>query len=271
MYENVVVGINGLSGDRDAVALAKALSAANARLTLVNVRVMGAVPIDTAEAETVSAVAMSVGGGLHQVAKECGADLIVVGSPHRGAVGRMLAGDNARGALHHAPCAVAVAPGDYATGSAEIATIGVAYDQSEPSEVALAHAALLAACLGAKLHVREIVELHLYGATGWAPPAIDVEDPDVVSAAARERIGPIPGAEIEAVVGPALTELAALSDEVDVMVCGSRQQPAFKRLLMGSTSDYLARHCRCPLLVTPATDSLHVSAWREIRDAAAAV
>jgi nucleotide-binding universal stress UspA family protein len=60
-----------------------------------------------------------------------------------------------------------------------------------------------------------------------------------------------------------------LSEEVDLMVCGSRQQSAAKRILLGSTSDYLSRHSHCALIVTPASDEKHIAAWHERRDAAA--
>jgi nucleotide-binding universal stress UspA family protein len=296
MYSKVVVGINGLDGDEDAIALAKSLATGDARLALVNVRVMDTVPtkgsngaFEVAEthrsyelledqrqahaegADLVSVAATSVGRGLHAVAEDRCADLIVVGGCHRGPAGRMLAGDDARATLHHAPCAVAVAPAGYAKESARIATVGLAYDESGPSQVALAHAALLAVDVGAQLKVREIVELHVYGAAGWGSAAAMIEDPDAVAAAARDRIGPVPGAEVEVVVGPVLIELASLTEEVDVMVCGSRQQAATKRVLLGSTSDYLARHARCPLLVTPASDAKRLTAWHEVRDGATAV
>jgi hypothetical protein len=86
----------------------------------------------------------------------------------------------------------------------------------------LAQSALLAADLGARLYVREVVELPVYGAASWASAAAMIDDPDILAAAARERIGPIPGAEVD-VVGPLLVEFTALSDEIDVMACGSRQ------------------------------------------------
>jgi nucleotide-binding universal stress UspA family protein len=69
-------------------------------------------------------------------------------------------------------------------------------------------------------------------------------------------------------VGPVREELAILSEQVDVLVCGSRHHAGLKRVALGSTSDYLARHSACPLLVTPATDITTVQAWRELRDAA---
>jgi nucleotide-binding universal stress UspA family protein len=296
MYAKVVVGVNGLSGDRDAIALAKALAPAGVRPALVNVRLIDTVPsrgsngafesVETElsygllecqrdayaeEADVVSVAAATVGAGLHQVACDREADIIVGGGCHRGPVGRVLAGDDARSALNHAPCAVAVAPDGYVKGSRPIGTIGVAYDESDPSEVALAHAALLAVDVGARLKVLDVIELHVYGAAGWGSAAAMIEDPDVVAAAAREQIGALPGAEVDVVVGAVLIELRSLSAEVDLMVCGSRHQGAAKRVLLGSTSNYLAQHARCPLLVTPASDPKHVAAWQELRHGAVAV
>ena len=46
-------------------------------------------------------------------------------------------------------------------------------------------------------------------------------------------------------------ELAAFSDEVDLLVVGSRGYGPAKRLVLGSTSDYLERHARCSLLALP--------------------
>jgi nucleotide-binding universal stress UspA family protein len=55
------------------------------------------------------------------------------------------------------------------------------------------------------------------------------------------------GAELDVIVGPVREELAALSERVDVLVCGSRHQGALKRVVLGSTSDYLAGHSACPV------------------------
>jgi nucleotide-binding universal stress UspA family protein len=53
------------------------------------------------------------------------------------------------------------------------------------------------------------------------------------------------------VYGLAGEELAAFGDQVDILVVGSRGYGPVKRLVLGSTSDYLERHARCPLLVLP--------------------
>ena len=54
-----------------------------------------------------------------------------------------------------------------------------------------------------------------------------------------------------AVYGLTGEELAAFGDEVDLLVVGSRGYGPWKRLVLGSTSDYLERHARCSLLVLP--------------------
>jgi nucleotide-binding universal stress UspA family protein len=46
-------------------------------------------------------------------------------------------------------------------------------------------------------------------------------------------------------------ELAAFGEELDLLVVGSRGYGPVKRLVIGSTSDYLERHARCSLLVLP--------------------
>ena len=74
--------------------------------------------------------------GLHAMAEREAADLIVVGSSHRGAMGRVLAGSIAERLLHGSPCALAVAPVGYATrDGAGLAVVGVAYDGGNESRV----------------------------------------------------------------------------------------------------------------------------------------
>jgi nucleotide-binding universal stress UspA family protein len=58
-------------------------------------------------------------------------------------------------------------------------------------------------------------------------------------------------------------ELACLSEEVDLLIVGSRSSGPVGRLFSGSTSNYLARHARCPLLVFPRSAD-HVPARRRV-------
>ena len=85
---------------------------------------------------------------------------------------------------------------------------------------------------------------------------------------AKGRMQELSDVEGHAAYGLAGEELAAFSDKVDILVVGSRGYGPVKRLVLGSTSDYLQRHARCSLLVlTRATssgeDSLSVGPpWR---------
>ena len=135
MFKNVVVGVDGREGGRDAIALARVLcdpdgrAHAGPRLPRGSpraARVVAALEADDderirsvlekarAEAGVDAEIAwdrsQSVGYGLHEQAEAIAADLLVVGSSRRGMLGRALIGDDTRATLNGAPCAVAVAP-----------------------------------------------------------------------------------------------------------------------------------------------------------------
>ena len=93
---------------------------------------------------------------LSEVAEAEQADLVVVGSSRRGALGRLLPGTTAERLLHDAPCPVAVAPRGYSGG--DIRRIGVAYDGSPEADAALRAAESLALEIGAALTVYCVVD-----------------------------------------------------------------------------------------------------------------
>jgi nucleotide-binding universal stress UspA family protein len=275
MFKNVLVGVDGSHNGHDAVALASRLAGAEAKLTLAHVRPGELHPLhaitpgllaeerqasiallekerDATEtaAELVSVVAASPGAGLHRQAEEQGADLIVVGSCSRGAFGRAMIGDDTRAALNGSPCAVAIAARGYAEHPTPVGRVGVAYNESSESRAALAVAREVAAPTRAEVLVLEVVSIPTYAYTGLMPPAIG-ESIESVLSQARERLGKIPDVRARAVYGLTGEELAAFGDEVDVLVVGSRGYGPVRRLVLGSTSDYLERHARCSLLVLP--------------------
>jgi nucleotide-binding universal stress UspA family protein len=80
-----------------------------------------------------------------ELAEEAGIDLIVVGSPHRGAVGRALIGSVAESLLHGSPCPVVVAPRGYADEQHEpLRRVAVGHDGSPEADAALRAAEALA-------------------------------------------------------------------------------------------------------------------------------
>ena len=125
MYENIVVGVRDHESGLDAVALARELAAAGAAVTLLHVEVAARerraleelaalrskARIDAAVA---SVPATSAAAGLHAFARHHDHDLIVVGASRAGDIDRLLLGEDTRGVIRNAPCAVAVAPLWYA-------------------------------------------------------------------------------------------------------------------------------------------------------------
>jgi nucleotide-binding universal stress UspA family protein len=272
VFKNVLVGVDGRPNGRDAVALARRLTDPDGKLTLAHAHPgelnrLHAISLgrldeereasiklleqerDSAriEAELVSIVAAAPGGGLHQQAEEQGADLIVVGSSSHGALGRVMLGDDARAALNGAPCAVAIASRGYAEHSSSIESIGVGYDESPESKAALAIARKLAASTSARVQVLQVVGIPAYAYGGLMAPS--GEGIDLIISEASARLQQLPDVEGRAVYGATGEELAAFGDEVDLLVVGSRSYGPTRRLVLGSTSDYLERHARCPLLV----------------------
>jgi len=275
MFKNVIVGVDGRSGGRDAIALASNLIDPDGKLALAHVHSGDLRPSHAlapglvrgereashklleqeragadVKAELISIVSMSPGRGLHEQAEERDADLLVVGSCSHGAFGRAMLGDDTRAALNGAPCAVAIASLGYAEHPTAIIKVGVGYDGSQESKAALAMAQKLAGSTKATVHVLEVVSIPTYAFSGLIPPAIG-ESIDVMLQEANGRMKGLPNVEGHAVYGLTGEELAAFGEQVDILVLGSRGYGPMRRLVLGSTSDYLERHARCPLLVLP--------------------
>ncbi len=275
MFKNLLVGVDGSEGGRDAIALAKLLGGRDAKVTLAHVHTGRLRPLNVVTpgvvneereasgallerareeagltCELASVEAATPGGGLHREAGRIGADLLVVGSCSRGPLGRAVLGDDTRGALNGASCAVAIAPLGYAEQDASVARIGVAYNRSPESEAALEAARALAGDLRASVELLEVLSIPSYSYT-TVIPALMGEGIETVLQEANRRLHELPGVEGRAVYGLPGEELAAFGGKVDLLVVGSRSYGPLKRLVLGSTSSYLAHHARCSLLVLP--------------------
>jgi nucleotide-binding universal stress UspA family protein len=248
MYENLIVGVDGRYGGRDAASLAATLAAPAARrhfvfvagapsrrgagsefdlhLEQVNPDILAQLmdaerALAGGDGPTLRVSAKTVAEGLQAAAAQCDADLVVVGASRRHGIPGLTRPDDVAALLHHTTETVAVAPTGYRERQTPLRRIGVAYDGSPESEIALAHAELLAHERGCETVSR----------------------------------GKHPG-------------LVALSREVDLLVCGSRRNGPVRRLVLGSTSDHLADHVDVPLIVTAPVDSSAVDRWRELSQTA---
>lgn len=273
-----MVGVDGRDGGWDAVELTRTMAAAaDARVLVVAVIPYGPLPVDfteleagaTAEAEPLLAEARdrldglevearAFGGGsaawvINDIAESEDVDLIVVGSPHRGALGRALIGSVADSLLHGAECPVVVAPRGYAdTRHEPFRRVAVAYDGTPEAKLALRHAEAIAARSGAAIEVLTVVAppVAIPGVTGYVP--VDPPNPDRVVAEAVDSVGGELAAEGRRLNGPPAAILAeACADGVDLLVAGSRGYGPTMRVLLGSVSTQLIHRASCPVLVVP--------------------
>jgi nucleotide-binding universal stress UspA family protein len=270
MFTRIVVGVDCREGGRDALALASRLKEAAgggelialhacASAPLLREDVLAVVDAELARAGTTGRVVVvtdrSPAHALRTLAEREAAQLIVVGSSRRGGADRVLAGDDAAATLHCAPCAVAVAPRGLAGSPRALRRIGVGFDDSHESRLALEVARRLAHSAGAAVRAITVVTptVPLWPAiawnTAWAGDDPSTLQPDdrvlaAISAEIGDDVTP------ETMVGTPWKQLAERSTDLDLLVVGSRSYGPLRRLLLGSTSTKLARHAACPLLVT---------------------
>lgn len=271
MFDNVMVGIDGRQGGRDALALARRLAAPGAAFILAHTyapfpgrSAALAQPLEQAEAEqllqrerdlaglscSLRTRCAAVGRGLHELAEESGADLLVVGSTRRALLGRTLLGDDARAALNGAPCAIAIAPRGHAHVHTPPRRIGVGYDGSPESERALACGRDLAARLGARLKAIWIVSLQNVREEEPIPADWPQAAEELVERCA-ERLSQMEGVHGIATYGDPREELARFGKDLDLLIVGSRGYGPLRRLFLGTVSGYLLGQGPCPLLVLP--------------------
>lgn len=197
----------------------------------------------------------SAARALYEYARDADADLIVVGSSHRGKLGRVLPGSVGESLLRGAPCAVAIAPRGYAhTEHSAIGLIGAAYDGSEEAKLALGEAERLAQIHGARLRVITVVPVR-------AAIVLQAELAIELGGALRREYQRILDEGISTLGGQTSAEsvlkegdpAANLADEgtgLDLLVIGSRGYGPLRSALVGGVSAQAIRSAPCPVLLT---------------------
>jgi nucleotide-binding universal stress UspA family protein len=275
----LLVGYDGSDGGRDALELSRLIGeASGASALVVTVLPYGPLPIPyeiLAEEEAERAQPLfeearerlgglevetrAFGGGspagvINDLAEKEKADTIVVGSPHRGVVGRVVIGSVADGLLHGAPCEVVVAPSGYAAEEhGPFRTIAVAYDDTPESKAALARAEAIALDCRATIVIYTVSApaAVVPGAAGYTP-AVPPEAGSIVTQTVKSvdaRLAAT-GRALSGVPGPAILE-ACEEAGADLLVAGSRGYGPVPRVLLGSVSTQLAHKAPCPVLVVP--------------------
>jgi nucleotide-binding universal stress UspA family protein len=275
----ILVGYDGSDGGRDALELTRVLSEATGASVLVTtVLPYGPLPIpyellEEEEGERAEPLleeagellgdrdveTRAFGGGtpagvINDLAEREGATTIVVGSPHRGAIGRTLIGSVADGLLHGAPCEVVVAPQGYASEEhGPFRTVAVAYDDTEEAKRALRRAEEIGLACRSTIVVYTVSAppAVVLGAGGYAP-AMPPEAGAVVTRTVKavdQRLAAT-GRALSGTPAAAIVE-ACMEIGVDLLVTGSRGYGPLGRVLLGSVSTQLAHKAPCPVLVAP--------------------
>jgi nucleotide-binding universal stress UspA family protein len=276
----LLVGFDGSDGGRDALELTRVLAAAGeASVLVVAVLPYGPLPVpyemlEEEEAERaqplfeearlllgegVAVETRAFGGGstagvINDLAEKEDVETIVVGSPHRGAVGRVLIGSVAVGLLHGAPREVVTAPRGYAAERHDpFRKIAVAYDDTPEAKAALTRAEALARACRAQIVVYTVSAppAVVPGVTVYTP-VLPPEAGQIVTRTVKsvDEALAATGRELEGVPGMALAD-ACEADEIDLVVTGSRGYGPVMRVLLGSVSTQLMHRAPCPVLVVP--------------------
>ena len=143
-----------------------------------------------------------------------------------------------------------------ATRTAPIERIGVAYDGSDEAKAALEAARALSKRFDAQLVLIGVAGLDWYagpaiaGGPGYELDTLRVETEKRIQAALDEAARDVP-AETVLRDGDPAQELAAHTEELDLIVTGSRGYGPLHAVLVGGVSGRLLRTAHCPVIVVP--------------------
>ena len=280
MFEKIVAGYAGDEAGRDAVKLAARLAAVmGSRVTVVFPYhpLLASVPGDKAEVYVrgeVQALVAGIGNlaaptyhwtpspwpihALHELASYEKADLIVFGAAREGLADHLHVSLMER-MVHGAPCAVAVAPDGYAGREAsEFHRFGVGFSDSEEGRTVLHLAQELADLVGGELEVIAgsglSPALARYAFSSPSLPAVEAELYAETKANLERIAGELGGrvqAHLETIRGDPSGVLIARSNDLDILMLGSRAYGPLRHVLLGSVSARVMREAHCPVLIVP--------------------
>jgi nucleotide-binding universal stress UspA family protein len=205
--------------------------------------------------------------GLIEASKD--ADLLVVGARGLGGFRGLLLGSVSQQVLYHAHAPVAIVrsagespydPDATPGGTARSERIVVGVDGSPSSRAATSWAVTEAQLRGATVQAVHAWEVPMiYGPIGATFPFdtadIELAARKVVDQVVDEAIAAAggDGVAVERIVMPggAAASILGTAENADLVVIGRRGLGGFKRLMLGSVSENIARHAPCPVVVMP--------------------
>jgi nucleotide-binding universal stress UspA family protein len=281
----LIVGVDGSERSRDALALAVQLAEPGEGVLLAHVHPYGALSdllsgddyarlVREVAESTLSAANetlppatervmqlvsnRSPAAGLHDLAAEKDAALIVVGSSHRSGLGRVLAGSVAESVLAASPVPVAIAPRGLADSEDSIRIVGCGFDGSPEADAALGWAADIARRRRARLEVLAVHPRIAFAGVSSAG-AFGYQSADdtlrrTLEKQMRDAIASLgPGVDVSGRLldGDPSTALVDASKELDLLTLGSRGYGPIRTVLLGSVSRTLVREGACSVVVLP--------------------
>jgi len=198
--------------------------------------------------------------GLPRVADEWRADLILVGSHGRGAIGRLLVGSTAQAVLRHAQCSVEVVRDSPKKEAADDGGVRVLIptDGSDLALTALCSVAEMPWPKGSKFRVLSSPEFPVLAGEYpyYAPEQVallakagEIHAQEAVAEGLEllTKVGLQAGVEVtEPKETPAYAILSSAEEwKADLVVMGSHGRRGFDRIVLGSVSETVALHAKC--------------------------
>lgn len=221
---------------------------------------------------------------LADAVKEVDPALVVVGSTHRGKLGRVLLGTTATHLMDGSHCPVVVVPRGHEVHADRVRAVGAAFFPTGEGHEALRTAALLARSAGARLE--PVMVLSPDHAEEQSPGLLAREHHDKDAKediSSRERLSAqdslrtalatlVPNLEVEPDVlyQDAAHGLIAASERLDLLVMGSAAHGPAHNVALGSVTRKVTAHAACPVLVLPRDAADQIDALVPNGDAKAA-
>lgn len=206
---------------------------------------------------------LSVPRALQRVVRREHRDLLVLGSSRHAPDGHLRIGKRTRQLLCRFESPLAVAPrGLRDRPELSFRRIGVGYDGDPEAEAALGLAGSIALAAGAELRVRAVVDdrrpLVAYApfpptvamSPSW-DEAVGAQMSSLLADARASARSTGADAHVSIARGRPADALLELSEDVDLLVIGSRRWGPANRLLLGSSGEALMHDAACPVLAVP--------------------
>jgi nucleotide-binding universal stress UspA family protein len=279
---HIAAGADGSDEGKDAVALAAGLaSLTGAGLSLVNVFPTTLFPTPgTDDRATLRKQAdeslerdrdelapdaiihsfadLSVSRALMQFAHETHVEMVVIGSSPDAPNGRARIGRRGRQLLHDMPFALVLAPRGSRTRKFEVGRIGLGDDGGPEANVARDVAIELCRAARATLVIKSVIDNSVPAFAGLAPEALpeyesgwEYERSKAQSELEQQAAQLDVPTEIISVLGDPGRELRSLSDDVDLIVAGSRRWGPIARVVTGGVGETLVADAGCPVVIVP--------------------